>query len=124
MNNIFDTYLPKFLVNLKRDNEDVLYVSSSKFSPEGDVYTLDVRTVSPNVLQTEQTINELKPDVSDVYPFKIVLPIDVDSSNVLQIPSINSTPTASQYYYVPVYFERYTPETYDTIDKKFRELTI
>lgn len=123
MSNIFDTYLPKFLVNLQRENEDVLYLSSSKFSPEGDVYTVDVRAVAPNVLQSEQSVQELKPNVSDVYPFKIVLPLEEDSSNLLQIPSARSFPTASQYYYVPMYFERYTRDTYDTVDKQFRELS-
>jgi hypothetical protein len=122
MNNIFDTYIPKFLVNLTRDNEDIKYVSSSAFSVEGDVYELDVRVVQPNVLQTEKSIKELRPNVSDTYPFKIVLPLEKDSSNVLQISSTNTFPTASQYYYVPMYFERFTVSTHRTIDKEFKEL--
>lgn len=124
MNKIFDTYVPKFLVNLTRDNEDIRYVSSSTFSADGDVYELDVRVVSPNVLQTEKSINELRPNVSDTYPFKIVLPLEKDSSNVLQISSLNTFPTASQYYYVPMYFERFTVSTHRTVDKQFTEFAI
>jgi len=123
MTNIFNTYIPKFIVDIKRDNNDVLFVSSSAFSAEGDVYTLDVRTVSPNVIQTTQSLNELKPEVSDVYPYKIVTPIDYDGSTILLVPSVENEPTASQHYYAPIYFERYNKTVLNNIDRQFLELT-
>lgn len=123
MTNIFNTYIPKFIVDIKRDNKDILFVSSSAFSAEGDVYTLDVRTVSPNVIQTTQSLNELKPDVSDVYPYKVVTPIDYDGATILLVPSIENEPTASQHYYAPIYFERYNKTVLNNIDRRFLELT-
>jgi len=123
MTDILQSYIPKFFVNLKRDNEDVITVSTQYFSPEGDVYELDKRTISPSVIQTTQSLAELNPEVSNVYPFKIVPPKDVDGSTIILSPSIETFPTASQNYYIPVYFERYNQQVVTLIDKEFRELT-
>lgn len=125
MTNILDTYIPKFLVTLKnKENNDLIFVSSSNFSANGDVYVLDTRTVSPNVIATEQSLNDLQPDVSDVYPFKIVTPIDTDGSTIVYTPTLENPPTASQHYYAPLYFERYKAGVVNAINRQFTELTI
>lgn len=124
MTNILDTYIPKFLVTLKRkQNDDLIFVSSSKFSDNGDVYTLDTRVISPNVIPTEESLNNLQPEVSDVYPYKIVTPIDVDGATIIYSPTPETQPTASQHYYAPLYFERYRPAVIVSIDSQFTELT-
>lgn len=125
MTSVFDTYIPKFLVTLKRkQNDDLIVVSSSKFSDNGDVYTLDTRVVSPNVIPTQESLDNLQPEVSDVYPYKVVMPLDNDSSVILQTPTLQNAPTASQFYYAPLYFERYKPEVVAVIGKEFTELTV
>ena len=124
MTNILNSYISKFLVNLNRDNEDVITVSTNYLSREGDVYVLDTRTVSPSLVQTTQSLQELQPEVSDTFPFKIVTPIDIDGSTILLSPTPDTNPTASQGYYVPIYFDRYRPEFMENIDKTFRELVV
>jgi len=124
MSNIFDSYIQKFIVNLNRDNEDIITVSTRYFSPEGDVYTLDTRTVAPNVLQTTQSLNELQPEVSTKYPFKVVTPVLEDGSTLIYSPSVNTQPTASQHYYAPVYFERIQPIIIRNLNNSFSELTV
>jgi len=123
MINIFNSYIPKFLVDLKKNNEDIIIVSSSYFSPEGDIYELDTRTLSPNLIQTTQSLQELQPEISMVYPFKIVTPLDFDGSTILQSPSMTTDPTASQGYYAPIYFERYNVDVIRNINTQFTELT-
>lgn len=118
------SYIPKFLVNLNRDNDDIITVSTDYFSREGDLYQLDRRTVSPNVLVTTQSLQELQPEVSNVFPFKIVPPRDIDGSVILLSPDIETSVTASQNYYVPVYFERYNQDVVALIDREFTELPI
>ena len=123
MTSILDTYIPKFLVTLKnKANNDLIFVSSSNFSTNGDVYTLDTRTVLPNVIATQESLNEIQPDISDVYPFKIVTPIDEDGSTILYTPTLENPPTASQFYYAPLYFDRYKPNTVNAININFTEL--
>jgi hypothetical protein len=125
MTNIFETYIPKFLVTLKnKENDDLIFVSSSNFSTNGDVYILDKRVILPNVIETEESLNNIQPDVSDVYPFKVVLPLDADESSILYTPTIENPPTASQYYYTPLYFERYRPSIVNAINRDFTELTL
>jgi hypothetical protein len=124
MINILDSYIPKFIVDLNRNNEDIITVRTNYLSPEGDVYELDTRTISPVLIQTTQSLEELQPEISTVYPFKIVTPLDPDGSTVLLSPTINSFPTASQGYYVPIYFERYQSEFIQNVDRRFAELTI
>jgi len=121
--NLFTNYIPKFIVELNRSNEDITFVSTSYFDANGDVYILDKRAVNPTIIQTTQSLQELQPEVSEVYPFKIVVPLDPDNVNVLRIPTAESTPTASQHYYAPIYFERYNPEVLTRIEKSFTELT-
>lgn len=122
---IFSAYIPKFIVDLDRANEDVRFVSTSYFAPDGsgDVFILDKRTVRSSALQTTQSLQELQPDVSDKYPFKIVTPLDVDGATIIQVPTIEGVPTASQHYYAPMFFERYNQEVVNRIDKSFKELS-
>ena len=124
MLNILNSYIPKFLVDLKKNNEDIITVATKYFSPEGDVYELDVRTLAPNLIQTTQSLQELRPEISTVYPFKIITPLDFDGSTILQSPSMTTEPTASQGYYAPIYFERYNADVIRNIDTRFTELTI
>ena len=125
MTNILDTYIPKFLVTLKsKENNDLIFVSSSNFSTNGDVYVLDTRTVSPNVIATTQSLNELQPDVSDVYPYKVVTALDTDGATIVYTPTLENPPTASQHYYAPLYFERYNAGVVNAIGRQFTELTV
>lgn len=124
MSNILESFVPKFLVNLKKANDDIITVSTRNFSPEGDVFVVDKRVVSPSVIQTTQSLQELQPEISEVYPYKIVTPLDYDGSTIIISPSINTIPTASQGYYVPIYFERYNSDIVRNINKNFTELTV
>lgn len=121
---ILNSYIPKFLVDLNRNNEDVITVTTNYFSPDGDAYQLDKRTVSPSVIQTTQSLQELKPEISDVFPFRAPVKIDYDNSTLLLTPSISSVPTASQDYYAPIYFERYKQDVISVINRDFTELTV
>ena len=124
MINILDSYIPKFIVDLNRNNDDIITVRTNYLSPEGDVYELDTRTISPVLVQTTQSLEELRPEISTVYPFKIVTPLDPDGSTVLLSPTPVSAPSASQGYYVPIYFERYQLEFVQNVDRNFTELTV
>lgn len=119
-----NTYIPKFLVALKNaENDDIITVSTTNFSANGDVYVLDTRTISPNVITTTQSLNDLQPDVSDVYPFKVATPTDTDGSTIVYTPTLENDPTASQHYYAPLYFERYRPNIVNAVNRQFTELT-
>lgn len=124
MINILDSYIPKFLIDLNRNNDDIITVKTNYLSPEGDVYELDKRSVSPVMVQTTQSLQELQPEISNVYPFKVVTPIDPDGATVIVSPTPQAIPTASQGYYVPIYFERYQPQFIDNINREFTELTV
>lgn len=124
MIDILNSYIPKFLVDLNRTNDDVIQVETQYLSPEGDVYVLDKRTIAPVMIQTTQSLQELRPEISEVYPFKIVTPIDVDGSTIILTPTPEYAPTASQGYYVPIYFERYEKEFIQNINRSFTELTV
>lgn len=124
MTNIFKSYIPKFLVNLAKTNDDIITVTTKYFSPSEDVYELDTRTVSPVLVQTTQSLQELQPELSNVYPFKIVTPLDYDGATMIQSPGVNTVPTASQGYYAPIYFERYNQDVVRNIDTTFNELTV
>lgn len=124
MRDIFNSYLPKFLVELKRQNEDVDMVTT-RYLVSGSItsYELDTRVIAPVLVNTTESLAELRPDISNVYPFKIVTPIDTDGSTIILTPSIETTPTASQGYYAPIYFERYDHTVIKAIDTSFKELT-
>lgn len=121
---ILNSYIPKILIEIDRNNDDVIKVTTNYLSPEGDVYQLDKRAISPIIIQTTQSIEELKPEISNTYPFKAPVKLDYDSSTILLTPSITSVPTSSQDYYVPIYFERYRSDVLTAIDKNFTELTV
>lgn len=123
-NNILDSYISKVIVNQQTKNNDVVKISTEYLSPEGDVYTLDTEAISPSVIQTTTSINELEPEVSNVYPYKSVTSIDFDGSTILLTPTVDRIVTSSQNYYAPVYFERYKKEVLTSIDKNFYELIL
>jgi hypothetical protein len=124
MSNILESFVPKFLVNLKKANDDIITVTTKNFSPQGDQYVVDKRVVLPSVVQTTQSLQELQPEISYTYPYKIVTPLDYDGSTIVISPSRNSDPTASQGYYVPIYFERYNRDVIKNINKNFTELVL
>lgn len=124
MSNFLNTFLQKFLVTLPKTNDDAITVSTQNFSQEGDIFTVDTRVINPSVILTTQSLQELQPEISDVYPFKIVTPLDYDGSTIIISPSIETQPTASQGYYVPIYFERYNRDVVFNIDKTFTELPL
>jgi len=121
---IFQSYISKVFINVNTGNDDVVKISTKKFSPTGDIYELDIRAVSPNIIQTEKSLEELKPEVSTVYPFKVVPPTEQDGTIIIYSPTLETEVTASQNYYVPVYFERYNIEVIRELDKEFTELTV
>lgn len=76
------------------------------------------------MIQTTQSLQELQPEISNVYPYKIVPPTDIDGSTVILSPTIDTNPTASQNYYTPIYFERYDPTIIKLLNTQFTELSI
>jgi hypothetical protein len=118
----FDTYLPRFLVERRAKNGDVVTVTS-QYLDEGNIYELDQRVIVPQVVQTEESLLELKPEVSEIFPFKIVLPVEDDGSTLLLSRTVTTPVTASQNYYIPLYFERYNVNIMRAINKDFEELT-
>lgn len=122
--NILKSYIPKFLIDLNRENEDIITVDTNYFSVDFDSYVVDRRTVNPIVIQTTQSIAELKPEISNVYPYRAPTKIDYDGSTLFISPTATSQPSASQDYYVPIYFERYETSVLTSIDKTFTELTL
>lgn len=124
MINILNSYIPKFLVELNRNNDDIITVTTEYLSPSGDIYELDKRSINPVLIQTTQSLQELRPELSTTYPFKIVTPIDLDGSTVIVSATPQAIPTASQGYYVPIYFERYAQDFMQNINKEFTELTV
>lgn len=121
MSRVFNSYIPKFLVSNPNVNDDIITVTTKYFSPDGDVYELDTRTIAPILIQTTQSLQELQPEISNVYPFKIVTPLDFDGATILQSPGATTTPTASQGYYAPIYFERYNLDVVQNINKNFND---
>ena len=121
---ILNSYIPKFLVEISRNNPDIITVQTNYLSPEGDEYVLDKRSVSPILLQTTQSLNELKPEISNTFPFISPVKLDYDNSTVLLSPTTTSVPTSSQDYYAPIYFERYKQDVVSAIDTAFVELTL
>lgn len=121
MPNSFNSYIPKYIVDLNRESGEETTVTTPYFSAEGDVYLLDSRTIPPSVIQTTQTLNDLQPEVSYNYPFKIVPPRDFDSASIIQSPGIETVPTASQNYYATIYFERYNSDVIANINKSFTD---
>lgn len=119
---IFQSYISKVFINLNTANDDVVRITSKKLSPSGDIFELDLRTISPSLIQTKRSIEELQPEVSDTFPFKIVTPLDDDGAVIILSPTLETEVTASQHYYVPVYFERYNLDILRNIDKEFTEL--
>lgn len=121
-NNIFQSYISKVFIESQTQNSDIITIETNFLSPEGDAFTLERRVLNPTLLKTTSSINELKPEVSDVYPYKIVTPVLDDGTTLLVSPTIDTPVTASQNYYVPIYFERYSPDILRRIDRNFTEL--
>jgi hypothetical protein len=120
MANTLNTYIPQFLVDRKKDNNDIVTITS-EYLENNNIYELDERVIQPNVVQTEESLADLKPEVSPVYPYKIVLPTESDGATLLLSRTINTPVTASQNYYIPLYFERYNIDIMRAIDKEFKE---
>ena len=91
MASIFQSYISKVFIQTNTDNDDVVTISTQFLSPEGDVFTLDRRTLSPNIIKTTGSLEELKPEVSDIYPFKISTPILQDGSTEILSQTISSS---------------------------------
>ena len=122
MANSFQSYISKLYVDVNRNNDDIIKVETEYLSPEGDVFILDKRTVSPVMIPTTSSIEELQPEISTTYPYKIATPLDIDGSSIVLSPTIDTPVTASQNYYVPVYFEIYKKDIINAISKEFTEL--
>lgn len=122
-NEILRSSLNKVIITSDIANSDIVKIQTRAFSPNGDVFTIDTRTVSPSFVQTERDVEQLRPELSNVYPYKIVLPKDTDGSTILLSPDIGAPVTASQNYYTPLYYERYNLDVLRLIDRQFTELS-
>lgn len=122
MADIFQSYISKVFVESQTENSDVVTIDTNFLSPEGDTFILERKVLSPNLIETTSSLNQLQPEVSTVYPYKSVPPREKDGSVLLYSRTIDTPVTASQNYYVPIYFERYDPEVLRNIDKEFTEL--
>lgn len=117
-------YISKVFVNTRNNDDDVIQISTERLTDEGDIFVVDERVLSPSLVKTQTSIDELKPEVSNAYPFKITTPVDEADSTIILSPRIDTPVTASQNYYVPIYFERYDIDTIRLIDRSFTELTL
>jgi hypothetical protein len=125
MSDLFTRYVSNILVNTRYANDDVVKVETNYLSPEGDVYVLDKRVISPSVLTTTSSLEQLQPEVSTIYPYKVTVPTDPnDGASIIFSPDVGIPVTASQNYYAPVYTERYNPTVIAQLDKRFLELTV
>lgn len=125
MPDIFNaTYIRKFFVDANRNNDSLIRVSSQFLSPQGDQFVLEKTTISPTAIQTTQSLEDLQPEVSDVYPFKIVPPKNSEGVTLIRAQTLESFPTAAQNYYIETIFERYNETAMRTVDKRFTELLV
>jgi hypothetical protein len=120
--NIFSGYISKIYVDAKTTNDDVVTVTTKKFSLSNEIFELDRRVISPSVLLTEKNLEELQPEVSDVYPFAVVPREDSTGKTIIYSPTVENEVTASQNYYTSVYFERYDLDVLREINREFEEL--
>jgi hypothetical protein len=122
MASLFDTFIPKKIVDSKKQNRDVVEVEYKQLDDNNLTYAIYQREISPSVLHSEDDLFELKPEVSQIYPFKIVTPVNDEGMTEILTPGITSHPTASQNYYIPVYIEYYDHNVLRLIDREFTEL--
>ena len=122
MADIFQSYISKVFIQSQTQNSDIVTIETNFLSPEGDTFILERKVLNPSLIETTSSLNQLEPEISDLYPFKIVPPRDDDGSVILYSRTIDTPVTASQNYYVPIYFERYEPEILQNIDREFTEL--
>lgn len=123
MHNIQQTYISKVIVKSSKNAGKTIKISSNYLSPSGDVFTLEGSVIEDVAINSQESINDLSPEISTTYPYKVVTPIEPDGSTLILSPDVNTTPTASQNYYAPVVFERYQRPILTAIDRQFTELT-
>jgi hypothetical protein len=124
MADVLRNYINKVVAVTDFKNKDVVTIETRGFTEAGDVFTLEERTIAPSLIQTTRDLQELNPETSNTFPYKIVPPKDQDGATILLSPSVDSPVTASQNYYVPIYSERYNIDIIRFIEKDFTELTI
>lgn len=116
------TYISNVLISLLKENDEVITVTTENLSPNGDVFTLDNRVLTVNPLISTSSLNELQPEVSDVFPYKAVTPKLPNGHTLILSPSTQVFPTASQNYYMVTKFQRYNPDVIRSINREFEEL--
>lgn len=116
------TYLSNVLANINKENGDITTITTQYFSDDGDVFEIDNRVLRTSALLTTSSLEELKPEISNVYPYKVVTPQLPNGSTLILSPSIETIPTASQNYYTSIKFERYQPSILRALDRQFTEL--
>lgn len=122
MSNQQATYLSNVLANINKANGDIVTITTSYFSDASDTFEVDNRVLKTSAVLTTSSLDDLNPEVSEIYPYKVVTPQLANGSTLILSPSIETFPTASQNYYVPIIFERYQPSILRAIDKQFIEL--
>jgi hypothetical protein len=104
-------------------------VSTDFFGDDTDTFELveeSLRTFQTQSLGNLDKVTTLDTDIPTVYsyPFKTKVEKTLDSASLVYVQSVSTFPTASQYYYVPMVFERYQPSIMRAIDKEFTQLEV
>lgn len=115
MIDIMNVTIPKKIVSVLYNNSDLKIVSSS----------VGQKTIiTPDLKKLTDKDKSLQLDISQNYPFKIVTLVTEDSSSLIYSPSLQTSPTASQSYYVPLYAERYVSGFILALTREFSEFTV
>lgn len=124
MSNKNITYISKVITSLFKQNEDVITIQTETLSPEGDTFIVDNRVLTVSALVTTSSLNELTPEISETFPYKIVTPKLSNGHTLILSPNTAVFPTASQNYYMATKFDRYNPTVIRSIDREFQELRL
>lgn len=123
-------YLSNIYVTTQTDFTENIEIYDVSFSEAGDFFTLDVdalRRLQTQSIGNIESHSELDPDTINgeyTYPYKVKVPKLIDSSSLIYVPGVDTFPTASQYYYAPIVFDRYNPVIMRGINKNFEQLTV
>jgi hypothetical protein len=120
--NPLQSFVPKVLVSSRFNNKDIVNIETTELDENNFEYKIYERVLQPSAIVTENNLIELQPEISEVYPFKIVPPVTETGVTRLLSPSITTAPTASQNYYLPLYEERYNHDVLRLLVRDFVEL--
>lgn len=116
------TYISKVYISSLKESEQVITVTTQNLSPAGDVINLNTKLLVINPLISTSSLEVLQPEVSDVFPYKVVTPYLPNGHKLILSPSVKVFPTASQNYYMATKFERYNPVVARSLNRQFEQL--